>query len=245
MNETVARYLNDGLLTRILDESRQSEPLRRWRSAELQRVRELIRHQKQPVRLIDFGCGDGRHLIALYDCLSYGLGIDIDPKTIRTAEERVASQSHLWQQSPIQFLRTDMECPGLLIDVAGQVSLSRVDDVPIVQPFDVAICLFSTILGAKNPRQVFQEMQRVLRPGGMAIVSVYSPASIPARVAWYTDIGEGTVMRTDPISKWKVVLCPAICPKKRRTRCLVRIWSYSLAQTLGSSSRKPCKDARR
>jgi SAM-dependent methyltransferase len=46
-------------------------------------------------RILDIGCGDGRHLVALAPKLRAGFGIDVSPDAIRAAAEGAAKFDHL------------------------------------------------------------------------------------------------------------------------------------------------------
>ena len=72
-----------GILNKALDPSTQPDAIRAFLHAEESLVGELI---QRDARVVDFGCGTGRHLIALRDRLSLGVGIDYEGTYIAEAD---------------------------------------------------------------------------------------------------------------------------------------------------------------
>ncbi len=64
-----------GLLNRALDPATQPEAIRAFLRAEEVLVRGFAPRRG---RVIDFGCGMGRHLIGLLDVVALGVGIDYE-----------------------------------------------------------------------------------------------------------------------------------------------------------------------
>ncbi|WP_444920394.1 class I SAM-dependent methyltransferase [Microbulbifer sp. CnH-101-G] len=117
--------------------------------------------------LIDFGCGNGRHLRLLKDRLLFGLGIDNDPGHIKSARNLSLGISNL------QFL---------LADAKTYTSESR---------YSIAISMYNTIGNINPASKVIEVMRSVCQHNGKLIVSVFSEQSIEERVEFYQKIGFG------------------------------------------------------
>ena len=78
----------DGLLRRALDPATQPAAIRAFLAEESAKVRELL---PAGARVVDIGCGMGRHLVALDAHLGRGIGIDREPSYLREARRVGAS----------------------------------------------------------------------------------------------------------------------------------------------------------
>ncbi len=130
------------------------------------------------IRLLDLGCGYGRHLLHLTQNHKIdGVGLDINERMITGALEAVHK-------------RDDEGAPH-----EGRVSLV-VGDVALmggIKPdsFDAAICMTNTIGNMPPIKQkaTLQRLATVLRPGGRALLSVYGENSTQARIKSYGAVG--------------------------------------------------------
>lgn len=191
VQETINHYLNNDLLTKMLDESCYPESLRQWRIEELRMLTEIVEDVGPAARVVDFGCGDGLHLRALRSRIGFGLGIDIDPAAIETAQAHEATHRNRIASS-LQYLVASMDDPK--IQTATEETMNTETGNSFFEPFDIAYCMFSTILAAIDPGEVFRQMNSLLKLGGVAVVSVYNDASCEDRIGWYTRIGEGKLI---------------------------------------------------
>lgn len=189
--ETINHYLNNDLLLRMLDTSMYPKSLQQWRNREFMMLASIFDRYGSNARVVDFGCGDGQHLRALRRRFGYGLGIDIDPAAIEMAQA-FETKDQTKAFAPLEYRVASMDSPG--IAVASQQNVLFPQDDLLVEPFDVAYSLFSTILAATDPGAVFRNMQRLLKPGGIAVISLYSEKSCADRVDWYRRIGEGELI---------------------------------------------------
>ncbi|MEO1617717.1 MAG: class I SAM-dependent methyltransferase [Planctomycetota bacterium] len=187
INQSKKRYLENDFLWRLLQGANGPGPMRDWRVAELQAVTNLIVAMKKKVRVIDFGCGDGRHLIELGSMFDLAVGIDLDPEPLRIARENVVGQSGF------QFLRRNMECPERVLDSDDKFDIAS--ELPSVPKFDLAMCLWSSAFAAE-PTTVFQAMKRQVVPGGLVLLTAYGEKSVPWRLGFYEAIGEGKSVAT-------------------------------------------------
>ena len=123
----------------------------------------LPRDHNPPKRILDIGCGSGRHTAAAFD-LDCGLVIGADTNLIDLQDAR----SRLAQHTQWQSHKT------------GQWALAGVDicALPFANDvFDVVIC--SEVLEhIRNHHQAIQESIRVLKSNGILVVSV------PETICW-------------------------------------------------------------
>ena len=116
-------------------------------------------------RILDLGCGEGRHAITAYlEKQVDSVGIDLSLDDLNTTSERFSE----FQQ--------DDDNRSLCLSVASGLTLPFADNT-----FDKVIC--SEVLEhVPDYRQVLNEIQRVLKPGGVFGVSV--PRFFPEWVCW-------------------------------------------------------------
>ncbi len=151
----------EGLLNSALDPRTQPPAIRDFLSAEAELVRTLV-----PLggRVVDIGCGTGRHLIAMKDDVSQGVGVDYEKAYIAEAIRQRPNRR-------LQFLVGDATA------------------VPLDADFDRAVCLTNTWGTMADKMAVVDEMKRLAPAEGARILSVYAPPSIPARKEWYRNLG--------------------------------------------------------
>ncbi len=112
-------------------------------------------------RVLDIGCGEGRHAVAAARDAGEVVGVDLDPDRLVTAREDYDTYA---DGTPGTFLRGDA------------LDLPFVDD-----GFDVVVC--SEVLEhLPDHEAAIAELRRVCRPGGALAVSV--PRYGPERVCW-------------------------------------------------------------
>lgn len=160
-----------GLLTRALDPATQPPEIRAYLQAEIDLLRELVPAGTPAsgppaagMRVVDIGCGTGRHLALLRDRLAYGLGIDYQPAYVAEARARAGGP-------PLEFLVGDAAA------------------VPADGSFDLAICMTNSWGTMGDQPGVLAEMRRLAPRAGRRLLSVYAEASVPARSEWYRRMG--------------------------------------------------------
>jgi SAM-dependent methyltransferase len=156
-----------GLLNRALDPGTQPPEIQAFLQAEWALLHEMIRDE---VRVIDIGCGTGRHLLALQHRLGLGLGVDYERSYVAEAGRRAPQHLHF---------------------VAGDAAA-----VPVRGAFDFAVCLTNTWGTMSDKVGVLREMRRVAPKPGTRLLSVYAPASVPPRREWYRRLGHTVVRET-------------------------------------------------
>jgi len=157
-----------GLLNRALDPTTQPTAIQAFWRVEVDALREFI---KEGMRVIDFGCGTGRHLLLLSDRLRLGVGLDYEHSYIVEAHRHATGR-------PLYFITCDAVA------------------VPLVVALDFAMCLASTWGTMSDKTAVLSEMRRLAPRPGARLLSVYSPASVPARREWYRRLGHAVTEET-------------------------------------------------
>jgi len=150
-----------GLLTRALDPATQPPAIQAFLRAELDVLDDMI---TEGMRVIDFGCGAGRHLLALGDRLRFAVGLDYEHSYVAEAHRR-SSGRHL------HFITCDAAA------------------TPVAAAFNFATCLTNTWGTMSNKTGVLSEMRRLAPMPDTRLLSVYSCGSVPARREWYQRLG--------------------------------------------------------
>jgi ubiquinone/menaquinone biosynthesis C-methylase UbiE len=123
------------------------------------------------MRVLDVGCGTGRHLILLGDRLGLGLGVDYERSYIVEAATRAGA--------------------GRLHFLVGDATA-----IPIAAEFDCAICLTNTWGTMSDKAGVLSEMRRLAPQPRTRFLSVFSAASVAARREWYRRLGHTVLEET-------------------------------------------------
>lgn len=187
LNHSEHRYLQNDFLWRLLKGAAPPGPMRDWREAAWRKVNALIAAIGRPIRVIDFACGDGRHVLELGSLCQSAVGIDLDPVPLSIARENAVGRLGL------NFYCRNMECPEQVINSADPLEVEAADLT--VPSFDVAICLWSSVFCA-DPRKVFNAMKRQVVPGGLVLLTAYSAKSASWRCTFYEEIGKGKAVAT-------------------------------------------------
>lgn len=150
-----------GLLNRALDPATQPPEIQAFLRAELELLDRVV---AEGARVIDLGCGTGRHLHLLGERIRLGVGVDYEHSYIAEAE-RARSGRHLY------FITADATA------------------IPTTAAFDLAMCLTNTWGTMSDKTGVLREMRRLAPQHHTRLLSVYSEASVPARREWYRRLG--------------------------------------------------------
>lgn len=126
-------------------------------------------------RLLDIGCGNGHHLLALSDEIKHGIGIDISPKMIEHAQKSLSNSSN---QDKFRFLVNNAE------------TLSFIPD----QSVDIVTC-FGAFEHMINKIKVLESSYRVLAPGGRIIFLTPN-----GRYFWYNRLAPLLKLNTHHLS---------------------------------------------
>jgi SAM-dependent methyltransferase len=157
-----------GLLNRALDPATQPPSIQAFLRAELDILRDVI---VEGMRVIDIGCGTGRHLLLMAERLGLGVGVDYERSYVAEAHARARGRV-------VHFVTGDATT------------------VPLVAEFDLAMCLTNTWGTMSDKSRVLLEMRRLAPKPGTRLLSVYSEASVPARREWYRRLGHGVSAET-------------------------------------------------
>jgi SAM-dependent methyltransferase len=171
---TGSRMSNDdvyatGLLNRALDPATQPAEIQAFMRAELDLLSNLI---GDGMRVLDLGCGTGRHLILLRQRLRLGVGVDYE-------WSYVAEASRLAGTGQLHFITGDATA------------------IPLATGFDFAICLTNTWGTMSDKAGVLREMRRLAPRPHTRLLSVFSERSVAARREWYRRFGHAVVEETD------------------------------------------------
>ena len=117
-------------------------------------------------RVLDLGCGEGRHVISAFVAADVtAVGVDLCLNDLKTAQSKFAD-----------FAEPANEAKGFGLSQANALQLPFADN-----SFDKIIC--SEVLEhIPDYRSVLKEIERVLKPGGLFCASV--PRAWPERICW-------------------------------------------------------------
>jgi SAM-dependent methyltransferase len=163
------RVYAGGLLSRALDPTTQPSEIRAFLQAEVDLLRGLI---QDGMRVVDIGCGTGRHLAMLGDRLALGVGVDYQHAYIVEADRLAGSRR-------LHFVTGDATA------------------VPLEFGFDLAICMTNTWGTMSDKTGVLREMRRLAPRPYSRLLSIYAPNSVPARREWYRRLGHAVLEVTD------------------------------------------------
>lgn len=151
--------------------------------------------------VLELGCGYGRIALRLAATAAQVTGIDVAEGSLDMAR-RLASQDGLG--SRCSFARMD----ALALDFEPD-------------RFDMVLCLQNGIGAFRvDAQRLLQESLRVLRPGGVLLLSTYTDAFWPHRLAWFeAQAGEGLLGPVDhAASRGGVIVCTDGFRSGRATR---------------------------
>jgi ubiquinone/menaquinone biosynthesis C-methylase UbiE len=157
-----------GLLNRALDPATQPPEIQAFLRAELDLLHDVV---PEGARVIDVGCGTGRHLLLLRDRLRLGVGVDYEHGYIAEADRRAGGH-------PLYFITADAAA------------------IPVVAAFDLAMCLTNTWGTMSDKTGVLREMRRLAPKPHTRLLSVYSETSVPSRREWYRRLGHAVLEET-------------------------------------------------
>jgi len=123
------------------------------------------------MRVLDVGCGTGRHLIRLWNRVRLGVGVDYERSYIAEAANRAGA--------------------GRLHFITGDATA-----IPLKPGFDFAVCLTNTWGTMSDQAGVLREMRRLAPRPHTRLISVFSEESVPARREWYRGFGHAVVEET-------------------------------------------------
>lgn len=157
-----------GLLKRALDPATQPAGIQAFLRAELDLLDDVV---KDGMRVLDLGCGTGRHLILLRDRVRLGIGVDYERSYISEAAAHAGP--------PLYFIVGDATA------------------VPSTAAFDFAMCLTNTWGTMSDKAGVLREMRRLAPRPQTRLLSVFSEGSVASRREWYRRLGHAVAEETD------------------------------------------------
>ena len=124
-------------------------------------------HLRDGDRILDLGCGEGRHVISAYTLKNIAsIGVDLSVKDLQTARNRFQAE----------FEEKGNSRKSLALIAADGLSLPFAD-----RSFDKIICA-EVLEHVPDHVAVIREINRVLKPGGFFVASV--PRFYPEWICW-------------------------------------------------------------
>jgi len=111
--------------------------------------------------VIDFGCGNGRHLNILKNRIDQGLGVDMNKSYLAEASQLCLSDNICFEVGDIENYQAQ-------------------------EQFDVAIAMYNTFGNVDNPQGMIESMMRSIKENGKIIISIFSSSSVAARLDMYS-----------------------------------------------------------
>lgn len=122
-----------------------------------------LQHVRPYHRVLDLGCGYGRTLREMAAAVALVVGIDVSAASLQLAAETLA------------------DVPNCLLLHMDATRLAFVD-----ASFDVVTCLQNGASAFRLPlTSLIDEALRVVRPGGLVLLSTYSPRFWEHRLEWF------------------------------------------------------------
>jgi ubiquinone/menaquinone biosynthesis C-methylase UbiE len=116
---------------------------------------DFIRTLKNTDLVADIGCGNGRHLLPCGEKCSHAVGIDISQNLLRIVQKKLPNKSIV----NVSLIHADV--------VQLPLAENSLDAV-------LFIASLHNIKGKEHRRRAIQEVGRVLKPNGVALISVWS-----------------------------------------------------------------------
>ncbi|MBW2138633.1 MAG: methyltransferase domain-containing protein [Deltaproteobacteria bacterium] len=139
----------------------------------LLRAGKPLRH----VRILDAGCGTGNYAQAIIDKVGHITAIDLNPKMLRVAEEKLAAYK---ERGQLDTCRAGIDALPFGEQVFDAVMINQVlhhlGDTPES--------------GYPRHRRVFMEVHRTLRPGGILLINTCSQEQLRHGFWYYSLIPE-------------------------------------------------------
>jgi ubiquinone/menaquinone biosynthesis C-methylase UbiE len=123
-------------------------------------VTEFLPTEKE--RLLDIGCGGGHLIYHLEDLFREYYGVDISQHLLQHAEMKL---SEVFEANTFSLRQYDID-----------------DGLPFEDSFFDAVSCVAVLQCVNNPPNLIQEVNRVLKPGGIFIIQVPNIAFLPYRI---------------------------------------------------------------
>lgn len=138
------------------------QDVRPWARRHVRRYQWAVSYLRPEARVLDLGCGDGYDSSLLACSCGLACALDVDHRAVLGAADRYRDAGVRWATGSA----TDLPfAPGC---------------------FDLVTC-FEVLEHLREPLVALTEIHRVLRPGGLCLLSVPNPAVDPANSAQVAD----------------------------------------------------------